>query len=258
MLPVTLDKISFKDLTFSSVKVNSKGGKTVYANCNGDPVLLRVPALSLPFGVSTYDQNDGSTRFSLELSFKGFEDNPSVGAKYKDVIEEYHINHLKKYLTQTEEEYNFALKWVAYVVKFPYLLPKVAVVMRGPKGVGKSLFFSLVGKIFGGKHFLHLSGVEQMVTKFNSDLRQCRLCIVDEESVKNERQAECIKISITEEDIVTERKFEDRATTQNFVTYVFISNSAKILRIHDNHERRFFCTTAKEIEMEHDDNFTFA
>eukprot|EP01135_Chromosphaera_perkinsii_P003301 Nk52_evm1s240 gene=Nk52_evmTU1s240 len=126
MSAVTIDKISFKDLTFSSIKTNAKGGKTVYVNYNNGPVLLRVPALFLPFGVSSYDQKDGSTRFSLELSFKGFEENASVRAakewfeKFDSDFREYVYEHKRsEWLKKPEASREIVQELVAGVVKYP-------------------------------------------------------------------------------------------------------------------------------------------
>jgi len=64
------------DITFSDVRKNAKGGKTVYLNAvGGGKLLFQLPQLRAPFGLSEYkDEKTGSTSYSLPLSM----DKPDV------------------------------------------------------------------------------------------------------------------------------------------------------------------------------------
>ena len=67
---------------FSSISKTSKGGKIVYLNFpNSQRIVLQTPAMSSPFGVSTYDDaSDGKRSYSLDASFKGYETNPKLAS----------------------------------------------------------------------------------------------------------------------------------------------------------------------------------
>jgi hypothetical protein len=58
------------DITFSDVRKNAKGGKTVYLNATGGGKLLfQLPQLRAPFGLSEYkDEASGRVSYSLPLS----------------------------------------------------------------------------------------------------------------------------------------------------------------------------------------------
>jgi len=81
MATVTLPKnFDASDITFDSVKKNAMGGKVVYMKHNGQNRLtLQTPALAAPFGVSGYtDDKTGITKYSLDVSFKGVDDDPKI------------------------------------------------------------------------------------------------------------------------------------------------------------------------------------
>lgn len=70
---------------FSSLEKNRKGGKVVFLGLPGadgqrQKILMQTPAMSLPFGVSPYqDQATGEIQsYSLDASFRGSESSPAV------------------------------------------------------------------------------------------------------------------------------------------------------------------------------------
>lgn len=81
MATVTLPKnFDASEITFDSVKKNAMGGKVVYMKHNGQNRLtLQTPLLAAPFGVSGYtDDKTGITKYSLDVSFKGVDDEPKI------------------------------------------------------------------------------------------------------------------------------------------------------------------------------------
>jgi hypothetical protein len=79
-----ISDLSVSDIKFSDVRKNSRGGKAVYLNHKaGGKLMLKLPALRAPFGLSTFtDENSGKvTSTSLPLSV----DNPAVAARLEDI-----------------------------------------------------------------------------------------------------------------------------------------------------------------------------
>jgi hypothetical protein len=79
-----ISDLSVSDIKFSDVRKNSRGGKAVYLNHKaGGKLMLKLPALRAPFGLSTFtDENSGKvTSTSLPLSV----DNPAVAARLDDI-----------------------------------------------------------------------------------------------------------------------------------------------------------------------------
>jgi len=86
-MALTLTKISdlsVSDIKFSDVRKNSKGGKVVYLNHKaGGKLMLKLPPLRAPFGLSTFtDENTGKvTSTNLPLSV----DNPDVAKRLDEI-----------------------------------------------------------------------------------------------------------------------------------------------------------------------------
>jgi hypothetical protein len=79
-----ISDLSVSDIKFSDVRKNSRGGKAVYLNHKaGGKLMLKLPALRAPFGLSTFtDENSGKiSSTSLPLSV----DNPAVAARLDDI-----------------------------------------------------------------------------------------------------------------------------------------------------------------------------
>lgn len=50
--------IDISNISYGSVKVNDKGGKSIYIGYNGAPLIIQTPFLKAPFGMSTYKKDD--------------------------------------------------------------------------------------------------------------------------------------------------------------------------------------------------------
>jgi hypothetical protein len=79
-----ISDLSVSDIKFSDVRKNSKGGKVVYLNHKaGGKLMLKLPALRAPFGLSTFtDEGSGKvTSTNLPLSV----DNPAVATRLDEI-----------------------------------------------------------------------------------------------------------------------------------------------------------------------------
>lgn len=79
-------------LSFGTVKTQESGGKSIYVSYNGGPLLIQTPKCNAPFGISKWSDDKVSAsgksndKYSLELSFNGFEKIDSNVNKFYDVI----------------------------------------------------------------------------------------------------------------------------------------------------------------------------
>ena len=80
---VKLADLQLSDIKFSDVRKNAKGGKAVYLNhVAGGKLMLKLPNLRAPFGLSTFAGDDGKvTSTSLPLSV----DDPVAAAKLDQI-----------------------------------------------------------------------------------------------------------------------------------------------------------------------------
>ena len=70
-----------KHVGLSQVQKTPKGGKIVYINnpTNGNSRLrIQIPVMTATFGISRFDDSNGASSFSLDLSFKGYETNDKL------------------------------------------------------------------------------------------------------------------------------------------------------------------------------------
>lgn len=83
MDPITLHTaFEPSSVKFSPLAKTSKGNKTVYLNFpNNQKIILQTPAMSSPFGISTYDDaSDGKRSYSLDASFRGYDTNAKLAS----------------------------------------------------------------------------------------------------------------------------------------------------------------------------------
>ena len=66
------------DIIFGAVQKNKVGGNIVYMNLNGKRTTLQTPWLNAPFGLSTFTDDNGNDKYSIDVSFKGMENDEKV------------------------------------------------------------------------------------------------------------------------------------------------------------------------------------
>lgn len=84
---IRYNKFDASKVTFTDMKQNRYGGKTVGLKYNGKALVLQTPKMYLPYGLSEYhvkDSNGNSTgdvKYSLDLSFKGWNEDGNTTTK---------------------------------------------------------------------------------------------------------------------------------------------------------------------------------
>ena len=73
-------------LSFSEVKTNKNGGKSVYINFDGSMFVLQTPVMILPFDINIYDKGD-YPKYSIDVAFKDMEDNYRINGFYERMEE---------------------------------------------------------------------------------------------------------------------------------------------------------------------------
>lgn len=149
------------------------------------------------------------------------------------------LTHVKDNVCSGDEEiYQYLIKWVARAVQKPDSPGEVAVVLRGGRGTGKSIFAKMVGRLFG-RHFMHVSNANHLIGQFNSHLRDVVFLFADEAFYAGDkRHASTLKTLITEDTITIEAKGVDAETSPNYVHLVLASNDRHVIPAGGD-ERRF-------------------
>lgn len=138
-----------------------------------------------------------------------------------------------------QEYYEYMLGWMARAVQNPAQQGEVAVVLRGGKGTGKSIFAREFGKLFG-RHFLHVANPGHLVGNFNAHLKDTIVLFADEAFFAGDRKHESVlKMLVTEDSIPIEAKHVDVEPYPNYTHLIMAANDPHVIRATGD-ERRYF------------------
>lgn len=149
------------------------------------------------------------------------------------------IDHVRENICSNDETlFSYLMGWMATAVQHPARPGEVAVVMRGGRGTGKSVFAKVFGNLFG-RHFLHVSNPAHLVGNFNSHLRDVIVLFADEAFYAGDRKhASILKTLITEDTITIEAKGVDAEASPNYIHLLMASNDMHVIPAGGD-ERRF-------------------
>ena len=136
--------------------------------------------------------------------------------------------------------YRWVLRWLAYPLQNRGAKMQSAIVVHGPQGTGKSLFFESYAKIFG--EYARVLGQEAIEDKFNADWAEKKLFILADEvlaradlyHIKNR-----LKGFITGDTIRVNPKNVAAHNEKNQMNIVFLSNERQPLVL--EHDDRRHC-----------------
>jgi hypothetical protein len=236
-----------KDMTFTgrddwkALKANEK----ILIHEGNEPRLEHVSKLWLEWeqrrtyeGV-TFDPrpNPDPSKFNL---FKGFE---TIARKGNwDKLK----NHIFEVICHNNEEhYLWVLTWLAHIVQRPWEKKGSAIVVRGLKGVGKSLVFTIFQDIMG-KYGMSSANASHITGQFNWHFRD-KLFMIAEEGLfaGNAREDSILKELITGSSLLMEPKGIDAFQMENYLRIVIISNEEWVVNASSD-ERRYFVTEASD------------
>lgn len=152
------------------------------------------------------------------------------------------------------ELYEYVLNWMALAVQRPWQRPEVALVFRGDEGVGKGMFSSQFGKLFG-PHYKPLNNTRQLVGNFNAHLANALLVFADEALWAGDKaNVGVLKALITEKTLPLEYKGKDIVVVENHIHLIISSNNAWTVPAGPR-ARRFCVTDVSEEHLQDHDYF---
>lgn len=148
------------------------------------------------------------------------------------------------------EVFQYLLAWMARLAQQPGgKRPGVVVVLRGRQGVGKGVFITNFGKIFG-QHYKHIFNPHIVAGRFNNIFKDCLLAFIDEGFWAGNKAAESIlKGMVTESVLYIEPKGKETFPVRNHANFIFASNSDWIVPA-SSEERRFFVIDVSDAKMQ--------
>ena len=175
--------------------------------------------------------------------------NLDTGFGYRPVFGDKHERYLEHMFSnicyESQENYDYLIKWMARVVQQPRTQSESAVVLQGIRGTGKTLFVESFGRLFG-KHWITVADNRHLTGNFNAHLGQCVFVHADEAwRGRDIRHEGVLKTLITGPYLNIEFKGVDIQTRPNYIHLMMSSNERDAVPAGD-HERRFFMLNVGE------------
>lgn len=149
-------------------------------------------------------------------------------------------DHIRTNVTNgNREHYDYLLGWMAFAVQRPDIVPEVAVVLLGGRGVGKGVLVNAHGSMMH-EHYLPLSNPEHITGRFNAHLRDTAILFLDEAFWAGDQRGEgTLKRLITDSYMPVEKKGIDVSLARSYLHIWVASNDAWAVPAGVD-ERRFF------------------
>jgi hypothetical protein len=84
----TREDFNPKNVTFRPPRVLDHGGKIIGVSYKGQPLRLQTPEMSLPYGVSVFEDPNGNNKYSVDFSFRGEDDSERL-SRFHDQMREF-------------------------------------------------------------------------------------------------------------------------------------------------------------------------
>ena len=136
------------------------------------------------------------------------------------------LQHLR-YLSgddMTTEVYEFTLKYIAHLFKFPHILPRVCIAWISNQGVGKNIMLDFLASLMGDKYYCSTSHIESVVGNFNEGIRG-RFLVNINEVEQAHKYKEKLKELQTERRLETRQKCKDNLTIENYIRMFLTTNN---------------------------------
>jgi putative DNA primase/helicase len=149
------------------------------------------------------------------------------------------ILELLDYLVAGDEALRtWVLRWIAYPLQHPGAKMATAIVMRGPQGGGKNMFFEMVRDIYG--HLGTLITQSELESQYN-DWCSAKLFVIGNEVLSRREKWQLggkLKNLVTEPQIPIQAKYMPGRVEANCANLVFLSNDLLPVPL-DRDDRRY-------------------
>ncbi|THF59858.1 primase-helicase family protein [Ollibium composti] len=150
------------------------------------------------------------------------------------------LDHLRENVCRGDEHnFNWLVGWLAQMVQQPSEKPGVAVVLRGGRGVGKTIVGEYVGAMMYRRNYVQITQPKQLVGNFNAHLKQALLIQVEEAFYAGDPKIDGpLKNLVTSDVRMVEPKGVDAFPVRDCARVLITSNEALVVPA-GNDERRW-------------------
>ena len=167
------------------------------------------------------------------------------------------LNHIKVvWAKRNDVYYDYIMGWFANIIKC-LGKNKVAMVVRGGQGCGKTMITDFIGKVvIGYQYYLELQSIEQLTQQFNNHLENKVLTVLCEVHSFGGRGAEATHMkNVIDSDIIhVQQKFQDSRLSNCWNNYIITTNeNGMVVKIEwdDRRYAAFECSDEKVGDREY-------
>lgn len=156
------------------------------------------------------------------------------------------VNFIKEVICQNDQHsYDYLVRFLAHMIQKPTEKPGVMVVLLGPQGTGKGVFFSLLHAIWSSSTLL-VNDAQQVIGNFNSIIERNFVLCMDEALFAGDKKAlDRLKSMITERYVSIEQKYQPRRTIESCHRFFAASNHDHFANVEVS-DRRFLFLRVSE------------
>ena len=142
--------------------------------------------------------------------------------------------------------YKYILSWIAFIIQNPGKKTETCLMILGDEGTGKTMFTTVICKLFGNYALTNIASIDDVVGQFNAITENKMLVVLNElsaaENTANKKSIHNkLKTLITDDINVINRKGIDQYESENVSNYMICSNEFNPLIISEN-DRRYVVT----------------
>lgn len=150
------------------------------------------------------------------------------------------FNRFLEYVIPDQSERNVFLDWLAWTLKYENQKPAWAILLYSDKqGTGKSTLADVIKALFGKQNTGRINGVSKLVSRFNKEVLENKLVVVEEvEVTRGSPQANSLKSLVTEDNIMLEAKHLPVIVEQIYCAFLMTTNHLPLWL--EESDRRFY------------------
>jgi len=170
-------------------------------------------------------------------------------------VSTYYIHELlKKLCENTQEGYDFFIKYLAHLIQYPDRKPEVGIFFSSAQGSGKDSLIKLIQKLIGKTCVAFESDPEKVFGKYNMDTRSNKLVVALQEADNIKQYNSRIKDLITCETTTIEQKHIKSMVIRDYTRLIVLSNNDNIIKIEPD-DRRWVMFKCYNFHVDPDQDF---
>lgn len=164
------------------------------------------------------------------------------------------LEYLKHSICSNREYvFDYMVKYIAHLFRYPRIKTNIHLVIKGDQGTGKSLFAELLECVYYGEYLKYMT-IDQLTDKFNDQLINALMIVINEAKIDNAKQINKLKTLITESSHMVEAKYQNQMKVNLYGNYISTSNHYKAVKACGDDRRHVILTSNSTIPAKYKDS----